>query len=576
MNNEHPARIPQEQAACRDTTGGPNSSHQPAPESDGRFGTCKLVASDGAKPNPDSKTNHRDGEILEQVIHAVAQAVFWKDRQSVFLGCNETFARFVGFETAEQVKGKTDYDFPYANIRADAYRKADREVVDQKKTLANIIESVRQADGTDRWVSTTKTPLMDSEGNVCGVVGIFEDITERKRAQAQQQKLETQMQQVQKLESLGVLAGGIAHDFNNLLMCILGNADLALADLPPMSPGREHIREIERASRRAADLCRQMLAYSGKGRFVVEDVSLSELVEEMVHLLRTSISKKAILNLNLEKILPHLRGDSTQVRQIVMNLVINASEAIGERSGVITISTGAMECTADYLREAYLDDNLRPGFYVWLEVSDTGCGMDQSTVHRIFEPFFTTKFAGRGLGLSAVLGIVRSHKGALKVYSEPGKGTTFKVLFPASEESVETRKPSRQGNTERRFSGTVLLVDDEETIRATGKMMLERMGYTVLVASDGREAIKMYPLHRDKISVVLLDLTMPHLNGEETFRELRQMNPQVRVIMSSGYSETDISSRFAGKGLAGVIQKPYTRAELTQCLSAAVPECQKQ
>jgi PAS domain S-box-containing protein len=417
---------------------------------------------------------------------------------------------------------------------------------------------------TCQWHNTA---LVDRSGKIVGGVSMGQDITEQKRTEEHRKKLEDQMQQVQKLESLGVLAGGIAHDFNNLLMAILGNADLALAELPSHSPGRDHIREIEIASRRAADLCRQMLAYSGKGRFIVETVSLSDLVGEMVHLLKTSISKKALLNLNLEKNLPNIRADITQIRQIVMNLVINASEAIGERSGVITVSTGAMECPADYLREVYLNENLTPGFYVWLEVSDTGCGMDAATKSRIFEPFFTTKFTGRGLGLSAVLGIVRGHKGALKIYTEQGKGTTFKLLFPANKDDATGRKnaPDSMATWNGRNT-TILLVDDEETIRATGKMLLTRLGFNVLLANDGREAIGVYEQHRNEIVGVLLDLTMPHLNGEETFRELRRLNPKVKVVMSSGYSETDVSSRFMGKGLAGFIQKPYTRTELANCL----------
>ncbi|MFO1372636.1 MAG: ATP-binding protein [Candidatus Competibacteraceae bacterium] len=235
------------------------------------------------------------------------------------------------------------------------------------------------------------------------------DITGRKWAEEKRLQLERQMQQTQKLESLGVLAGGIAHDFNNLLAIILGNASLALDELPLMSPARDSLRAIEETSLRAAELCRQMLAYSGKGRFIVENIRLGDLIAEMVSLLRASISKKAILNLNLQESLPPLRGDPSQIRQVVMNLVINASEALGEGSGVITISTGITECSREYLRDVYLDEHLTEGFYVWLEIADTGCGMDPETQRRIFEPFFTTKFTGRGLGLSSVLGIVRGH-----------------------------------------------------------------------------------------------------------------------------------------------------------------------
>jgi PAS domain S-box-containing protein len=260
------------------------------------------------------------------------------------------------------------------------------------------------------------------------VLSAVRDISERI-------KIQEQIQQTQKLESLGVLAGGIAHDFNNLLMGIMGNADLALMELSKVSPARENVEEIKAASARAADLCRQMLAYSGKGRFVIEPINLSEVVEEMTHMLEVSISKNVVLKFNFGENLPATRVDVTQIRQVIMNLITNASEAIGERSGVVSITTGTMACDKEYLEETYIEDDLAPGLYLTLEVADTGCGMDEETLHRIFEPFYTTKFTGRGLGLAAVLGIVRGHKGAIKIYSEPGQGTTVRLLLPACEDA---------------------------------------------------------------------------------------------------------------------------------------------
>ena len=402
-------------------------------------------------------------------------------------------------------------------------------------------------------------------------VAVFDDITDRTRAEQERLTLERQLQQSQKLESLGILAGGIAHDFNNILLAVLGNAELALTGLSPSAPARENLLEITQAARRATELCRQMLAYSGRGHFVTEPIDLRAIVEDLVGLLKSTISKKALLNLNLEKNLPPTYGDPSQISQVIMNLVLNASEAIGEKSGVITISTGAMECSREYLRETYVNETLAPGLYLSLEVSDTGSGMDAETQARLFEPFFTTKFTGRGLGLSAVLGIVRGHKGALKLYSELGKGTTFKILFPAAE--AEAGAPLRKTGTptaEWEGEGIVLLVDDEETIRALGARMLGSLGFQVLTAADGREALQLYTEHRGEIALVLLDLTMPHMDGEETFRELRRLDPGVRVVMSSGYTEQDITSRFAGKGLVGFVQKPYTLAQLAERLRAAL------
>ncbi len=406
-----------------------------------------------------------------------------------------------------------------------------------------------------------------SQGQIEGLRGIIVDITEQKQAEEERLKLDRQMQQAQKLESLGVLAGGIAHDFNNILTSILGNASLALEELPPLTPGRENLEGIEEAARRAADLCRQMLAYSGKGRFVIERLNLNDLIDGLVHLLKTSISKKAALNLHLEKGLPPVSGDATQMRQVIMNLVINASEAIGEQNGFVTVATGMMECSSEYLRSCWFHEpTLEPGYYIWLEVSDTGCGMNAEVQRRIFEPFFTTKFTGRGLGLSAVLGIVRGHNGALQVESQLGKGTTFRLLFPAVQaDAVLVRKESTQSD-HWKGKGRVLLVDDEQDVRTLGQKMLERLGFEVAVAANGFEALEIYKQRPGQFVLVLLDLTMPYLNGEETFRELCQIDPQVKVILSSGYSESEVASRFAGERLAGFIQKPYSLQELRQRL----------
>ncbi|HEY4745171.1 MAG TPA: response regulator, partial [Desulfuromonadaceae bacterium] len=392
------------------------------------------------------------------------------------------------------------------------------------------------------------------------------DISEQKRAEEERLSLERQLLHAQKLESLGVLAGGIAHDFNNILMAIIGNSDLALMRINPESPAVDNLRSIETAAARAADLAKQMLAYSGKGAFVVENHDVNDLLEEMLHILQVSISKKAVLRLNLNRPLPPVEADATQIRQIVMNLVINASEAIGDKSGVIAISTGCMDCARSYLKDVWLDENISEGLYVYIEVTDSGCGMDKETLAKLFDPFFTTKFTGRGLGMAAVLGIVRGHKGAIRVYSEPGKGSSFKILLPASGKPAEIFNHAGR-HDDWRGSGTVLLVDDEETIRGIGREMLKELGFDVVTANDGREAIEMYKSRSD-IAFVILDLTMPHVDGEQCFRELRVVNPDIRVIMSSGFSEQEVTQKFVGKGLAGFIQKPYKLSILRDAIMA--------
>jgi PAS domain S-box-containing protein len=394
------------------------------------------------------------------------------------------------------------------------------------------------------------------------------DLTERRQFEAERLHLEQQLLHAQKLESLGVLAGGIAHDFNNILMTILGNAELALMRINKESPGVENLHKIEEAAARAADLAKQMLAYSGKGKFVVEHINLNRLLEDMLHMLEVSISKKAVLRLNLNPSLPTVEADATQMRQIVMNLVINASEAIGDKSGVIAITTGCMDCDKNYLKDVRLDENIAAGLYVYLEIADTGCGMSKKTLAKIFDPFFTTKFTGRGLGMAAVMGIVRSHKGAIKVYSELDKGTSFKILLPASGKPAELfNHDAGHPADEWKSSGTVLLVDDEETVRGIGKEMLQELGFKAITANDGREAVDIFTT-TPGIAFVILDLTMPHMDGEQCFRELRLVDPDVKVIMSSGFSEHEVNQKFAGKGLAGFIQKPYRLSVLKEAIKA--------
>ncbi len=402
-------------------------------------------------------------------------------------------------------------------------------------------------------------PVYGEDGEMIGLVEIGRDVTERKQRKREQERLAEQMQHIQMLESLGVLAGGIAHDFNNLLVAILGNASLALMDLPPDSPLSDTLEQIELAAKRASELSNQMLAYSGKGQFVLESIDLNELIREMRHLLEVSVSKNVALRFDLSPQIASIRADSSQMQQVILNLVTNASEAIEGSSGLVSVTTGVVRAERAYLSESFLDDNLPEGTYVFLQVSDTGIGMDEETRARIFDPFYSTKFTGRGLGLSAVLGIVRGHKGAINVYSEPGQGTTFKVLLPAktAPSSEPTEAPSESVVPLPSKNETILVVDDNETVRAVSREMLERNGYTVITAGDGREALKVFRSMAARIDLVLLDLTMPHLDGNETFRELRRVRREVSVILMSGYIERDAIRKFAGKGLAGFIQKPF-------------------
>ena len=442
----------------------------------------------------------------------------------------------------------------------------------ENHTTEAFEETIERSDGSRLTVLTNAVPLLDEAGQPRGCVATYQDITALVEMEERRRELDRKMQDTQKLESLGVLAGGIAHDFNNLLTGILGNASLARLELPLHASMQPLLEQIEQAAHRAADLCQQMLAYSGKGRFVVQQLDLNDLIRHTTHLLTISISKKCVLHFNLAPTLPVVTADATQLRQIIMNLVINASEAIGERSGVIAISSGVARVDDDYLATLVHPGDLAPGDYVYLEVSDNGSGMDAATLQKIFDPFFTTKFTGRGLGLAAVLGIVRGHKGALKVYSEVGRGSTFKLFLPRTVGDGEAVAVTPTADRSWRGHGHVLIVDDEEPVRTVAARMLATLGFTTEVAVDGREALEKYRAGPYRYHLVLLDLTMPHLDGEETFRQLRHINPGVKVLLMSGYSEQEAVGRFTGKGLAGFVQKPFEVERIITALRQVLNE----
>jgi CheY-like chemotaxis protein len=346
-------------------------------------------------------------------------------------------------------------------------------------------------------------------------------------------------------------------------MTILGNVDLALLHLAPSSAVRENLTEAAKASHRAAELCKQMLAYSGRGQFKNESINVNDIIQDMGHMLGVSVSKKSLLRYHLASEIPLITADATQIRQVIVNLAINASEAIADRSGVISVSTGVMWCDRDDFTETWINEDLPDGKYVYIEVADSGCGVDYTDLPKIFDPFFTTKFTGRGLGLAAVLGIIRGHRGAIKVDSTKGKGTTIRVFFPAVDQSAAMAVSTTEAQTQWKGQGTVLLVDDEESIRTLGKKMLEHLGFTVLTADNGLSAVEIFKHNALDVRCVLMDLTMPEMDGEEALIELRKIRSDVPVIVSSGYDEQNVSERLLGKGLSGFIQKPYRLASIT-------------
>ncbi|MGD9781409.1 MAG: transporter substrate-binding domain-containing protein [Kiritimatiellia bacterium] len=396
------------------------------------------------------------------------------------------------------------------------------------------------------------------------------DISDRKAAEEKRLNVERRLQEAQKLESLALLAGGVAHDFNNLLTAILGNVDLALLDLPQSSPARADLLTAMTATHRAAGLAQQMLAFSGKGRFAVESMHVPDVVHEIAQILRVSISKNADLRLHFPDALPAIEADASQLRQVVMNLVLNASEALDNQPGTIDVSAGVVEGSSLPPSRLWPHEKLADGPYLFIEVADTGSGIPPDILEKIFDPFFSTKFTGRGLGLAAVLGILRSHKGAIQVDSAPGQGTNFRVFFPVQSDAPAPAPAAPRPAAAAADGGLILLVDDEASLRETASKLLARMGFQVLCAADGEQAVNLFRAQSARICGVILDLTLPKLDGVQTFSALRSIRADVPVLVSSGYSQADVRQRFAGLQINGFIPKPYTLDGLRQTLDQAL------
>ncbi len=524
---------------------------------------CKLLgfASDVTESKQAGAALAESERRHRTLLDSLHDGVWQIDRNGCTTFANPRMAEMLGYSVDEMI-GRPASAF-YDDAGAEA---AKAHLILRRSGAKESYQfEFRAKDGRPVHTLLSGAPQFDDRGEYAGALAGVQDITERLRAEEDRALLERKLQETQKLESLGVLAGGIAHDFNNILTGILGSTSLARMDLPATSGAHEHILQIESSARRAADLCRQMLAYAGKGRFVVQNLDLSQLVRETIALLDLSISKKASVRYDLALAPPLVSVDATQIRQVLMNLVLNASEALGDRPGSITLATGTQLIDGEYLRTSEIEGDLSGGLYVFLEVCDSGCGMSSETIERIFDPFFTTKFTGRGLGLSAVLGIVRGHKGAIKVYSEVGRGTTFKLFFPTASGANPSHAPKPPGAAWRGH-GAVLVIDDEPMVCTVTARILDVLGFEPIVASDGRAGLDVVRERGDTLAAVLLDLTMPHMDGETAFREIRTVHPTLPIVLMSGYNEQDAIARFAGKGLAGFLQKPFTVDAMREAL----------
>jgi two-component system, cell cycle sensor histidine kinase and response regulator CckA len=501
---------------------------------------------------------------IEALYRKLSVGVCFLDRELRFVRVNEALAALNGIPLADHA-GRRLRDAVSPEV-ADVLEPLYRRVMDTGEPLIDFeLTGPRRGGGPnlDRLIGATP---VQTDGKVVGIQAIVQDVTERRR-------FDEKLRHTAKLESLGVLAGGIAHDFNNLLTGILGNASLA-QDIASQDPQLTALLgDVVRASERAAELTQQLLAYAGKGRFTVETVDVSALVNESHPLVEASVAKRARVQLELAPNC-YVSADPSQLQQIVMNLIINAAEAIPEgRLGTVTVRTREVQIDDGWLRSHRLfgGEQVAPGPHVCLEVQDDGSGMEQATLDRIFDPFFTTKFTGRGLGLAAVLGIVRGHRGGLAVESAFGRGTTFRIFLPHAG-SAPRAKGQHAAPAVAKSDRYVLIVDDEEVVRRTARAGLENYGYRVLLASSGQEAVSLLERHDVGIGLVVLDLTMPGMDGAATFRALRKLRPDLTVILSSGYDEADVASRFHGERFAGFIKKPYTAAALAHKVSAVALE----
>ncbi len=488
---------------------------------------------------------------LQGIIDNSPNAIWIKDTAGRYILANQKMQMIYGEEVGSII-GQSDELFYPPDIAADM-RAADERALRSDSHI--LVEGEYTIHGEQRYFYTVKFPLRDEQGVPFGIGGIATDVTTFKR-------VENQLAETQKLESLGVLAGGIAHDFNNLLTGMLGNASLMSVTLPPGDANRELAGEIETAARRAAELCRQMLAYSGRGKFVIERLNFTKAVEELVPLLRSSISSRTELRLHLDPQLPSIDADPSQLRQIIMNLVINASEALPESGGWVAVSSSSRYVISDHLREAIGHPDLLSGDYVSFRVQDNGSGMDEETQRRIFEPFFTTKFTGRGLGLSAVLGIVRSHQGALLVESALGHGTTFELLLPVAEGEADAQLAQTQPPFEQPpLRGLrVFLTEDETAVYRLITRVLAQAGAHVTAYENGAQAAAEFM--PGKHDLAILDLTLPGLDGREVLVRLRDRQPDLPVLLISGYSEQEAYNHLTSVKPNGFLQKPFSSDEL--------------
>jgi two-component system cell cycle sensor histidine kinase/response regulator CckA len=505
----------------------------------------------------------RDSQRLyRSLIEATGTGYVVLDGDARVIEANTEYLRVTGAESLGEIRGRRVYEWTAAT---DLDRK-ERAVAACLKSgsIRNLEVEYASTDGRTVPVEINARLIETAGGRQ--IIALCRDISNRRAIERERQQIERKLLEAQRLESLAALAGGIGHDFNNLLTGVLGNASVAAAELPKDSPVLEFLEQIELSGSRAAELCKQLLAYSGKGRLVLRQVQLNTMTNEAVELVRLTIAGQATIRVDLGHGMPPILGDAAQMRQVIVNLLTNAAEALEGGAGAIRVRTGVTRADRKTFAAAHLTPDLPAGEYAFVEVHDDGKGIAPELRSRMFDPFFTTKFSSRGLGLASVFGIIRAHNGAVQVESEPGLGTTIRLLLPVDRTEPDPLPTAPPNAVNWRGHGTVLVIDDEVTIRRTATQMLRALGFEVQVAADGHEGIDLFLTNPDHFIAVLLDLTMPRLEGTAVLRSLRDLRPTVRVVLMSGYDEAEVVSRFANDRPSGFLQKPFRLPELREKL----------
>ncbi|MFO7681369.1 MAG: PAS domain S-box protein [Chloroflexota bacterium] len=499
--------------------------------------------------------------MLHAILFSTPDYFHIYDLNGRFLFVSDSAAAVLGLTSADMI-GKTWADLGMDNAAVRRFSSETEQILTTGESVFGD-STITAETGESRCFEYAINPVRDKQGQITMLVATSREITERKRA-------EEALRHTQKIESLGILAGGVAHDFNNLLVAMLGQTSLALTKLPPNHNAYAHIEKAVKAAERASELTKQLLAYSGRGQFAIKSLNINTLILENQHLLDIALPPHGALTLHLGEDLPLIDADSGQIQQVVMNLILNAAEALETQPGHIVVKTTVKTIIEEdeiYWRRT--NQQLTPGAYVSITVTDNGAGMDAETLSRIFDPFYTTKFTGRGLGLAAVLGIVRGHHGGLRVSSQPLVGTTFELVFPVS--ASQSPLPVQETGAIPASSGIVLVIDDEAPVLEAVQDILEMHGIEVLTAANGRLGLHTYQNHQHTIDLVLLDWSMPEMNGAQTLEALVNLNPNVRVVLTSGYSEMEITDKLQVEQLVGYLQKPYSLFKLADEITRHLP-----